>query len=227
MGSWSLAKEEHGAPPLLQKCPSRTWTCLTLMSSVWKTSPATRASGGRSLTAPSRGGLTPNDSKLQMEEGCSRRTARQRRISYQTQPAGATTATETATPAWACTVTTGTVPPTDTSTRGVYLWSLEIDRGHQQHIMLLCSFFSGKTQGQGKRVWLHFFSSFDVDILGELDKTRLGNYVNKEEIILNKEQKYNVKDIAMKVRDKPWNKNKQLAIITDVIIYNVYNCRHL
>ena len=48
-----------------------------------------------------------------------------------------------------------------------------------------------------------FFLLLMVDILGELDKTRLGNYVNKEEMMLNKEQKYNVKDTAMKVRDKP------------------------
>ena len=51
--------------------------------------------------------MRPNDSKLQMKEKFSGRTARQ--PTYQTQPTGAAAAAETVDLVWACTATTGAV----------------------------------------------------------------------------------------------------------------------
>lgn len=138
MASWPLAKKDKDVSSASKTSANGTWRCLTLTSTDGNSWPVTGASGGWRLAAPSRG-MRPNDHKLQVKERCSGRIARQQCVPYQTPPTGAASATETATTEWDCTVTTGAAPPTDTSTRGTYSWSLEINRGQQAATAFLSS----------------------------------------------------------------------------------------
>ena len=97
--SWFLGKEDRDTPSFASKTSANgMWRHLISTLTEGKSSPVTRADGGKSLTAPPDG-ERPNDTKLQLKQEHGARAARQQ--PHQTQPKSADAAAKTISLEWA------------------------------------------------------------------------------------------------------------------------------